>query len=41
MEKIRDGPGWLQGHGHKQRVQDERRSNVHVRSAQAWPECLL
>ena len=41
MEEIRDGFEWVQGHGHKQRVQDERRGDVHVRAAQAWPERLL
>ena len=34
--KIREGSGWLQGHGHKQRLQDERRGNVHLRTAQAF-----
>ena len=41
MEQKRDGSGWVQGHGHKQRVQDERRGDVHVREVQVWPERLL
>ena len=41
MEEIRDGTGWVQGHGHKQRLQDERRGDVHVRAVQAWSQHLL
>ena len=41
MEEIRDGLGGVQGHGHKQRLQNERRGNVHVRAAQACSELLL
>ena len=41
MAKIRDGFGGVQGHDHKQRLQDARRGDVHVRAAQAWSERLL
>ena len=41
MEEIQDGSGWVQGPGHKQRLQDERRSNVQVRAVQAWSKRLL
>ena len=37
MEEIRDGSGWVQGHGQKQRLQNERRGDVHVRAVQDWP----
>ena len=32
LEKVRYGSGWLQGHGHKQRLQDEGRGDVHIRA---------
>ena len=41
LEKVRYGSGWLQGHGHKQRLQDEGRGDVHIRATQAWPQCIL
>ena len=41
MAKIREGPGRVQEHGHKQKLEDERRGDVHVRAAQAWTQCLL
>ena len=41
MEEIRDGLGGVQGHGQKQRLQDEGRGDVHIRAVQAWPERLL
>ena len=41
MAKIREGSGGVQGHGHKQRLQDEGRGDVHIRAAQAWTQRLL
>ena len=41
MAKVREGPGWLQGHGRKQRLQDEGRGYVHIRAAQAGSQRLL
>ena len=41
MAKIREGLGGVQGHGHKQRLQNERRGDVHIRAAQAWSQRLL
>ena len=37
MEEIGDGTGWVQGHGHKQRLQNERWGDVHIGAVQAWP----
>ena len=41
MAKIRAGSGWFQGHGHKQRLQDEGRGDVHIRAAQAGSQRIL
>ena len=41
MAKVRESLGGVQGHGHKQRLQDERRGDVRIRAAQAWSQHLL